>query len=151
MDTKTCNCCKLSKPLTDFGNNGSKADKKQPYCKACGSLRDKKHYEDNSHRRDKVKESRIECRIRNREFVLAYLLEHPCVDCGERNPLFLDFDHVRGKKTMGISSASNHGWSMSSLKSEIAKCDIRCLKCHRVKTAKEQGWFEMYQPYMSSG
>ncbi len=148
MDTKVCNSCKLSKPLDEFGNNKSKADKKQPYCKACGSLRDKKHYEENASRRDQVKESRQGCKSRNREFVLAYLLEHPCIDCGEKNPMFLDFDHVRGKKAMSVSSASRHGWSMVSLKKEIGKCEVRCLKCHRIKTAKEQGWFKMYEAYM---
>jgi hypothetical protein len=33
-----------------------------------------------------------------------YFKTHPCVDCGEPNPLKLSFDHVRGKKAFAVSS-----------------------------------------------
>ena len=36
-------------------------------------------------------------------FVQEYLSTHPCVDCGETNPIVLEFEHVRGKKKASIS------------------------------------------------
>ncbi len=71
----------------------------------------------------------------HRAAILHYLQTHPCVDCGESDPVVLDFDHVRGVKVMDISSmvAAGHPWS--TIQTEIAKCDVRCSNCHRRITA----------------
>ena len=77
----------------------------------------------------------------NFEALYAYLLSHPCIDCGESDPIVLQFDHVRGKKLYNISQAvcgSKLRWQ--TVLSEIAKCDVRCANCHTRKTAKESGW-----------
>ena len=73
----------------------------------------------------------------SREFVRAYKLESGCIDCGyNENPVALDFDHVRGDKSFDISKRM--GSSLKIILHEIAKCEIRCANCHRVKThAKE--------------
>jgi hypothetical protein len=38
-----------------------------------------------------------------RQYVWSYLSTHPCVDCGESNPIVLESDHVRGRKKMIVS------------------------------------------------
>lgn len=77
----------------------------------------------------------------SRRRVLAYLQEHPCVDCGERDPVLLDLDHVRGDKVESVSFMvrNNTGWQ--AIEAEIAKCEVRCANCHRRKTGTEQRWF----------
>ena len=74
--------------------------------------------------------------------VYEYLCSNPCVDCGESDPMFLEFDHVRGKKlhNVGTLLRNNKGWNV--IEKEIAKCDVRCIKCHRIKTAKQFGWYK---------
>ena len=57
-----------------------------------------------------------------------------CVDCGESNPIVLDFDHVHGDKSHNISDMVNGSYAISSIKDEIRKCEIRCSNCHRKKT-----------------
>ena len=57
-----------------------------------------------------------------------------CVDCGESNPIVLDFDHVHGDKSHNISDMVNGSYGISSIKEEIRKCEIRCSNCHRKKT-----------------
>lgn len=69
-----------------------------------------------------------------RLLMLQYLLEHPCVDCGESNPIFLVFDHLHSKEfeiNRGIHLKSD--WA--DIEREIQKCEVRCLRCHKIKTA----------------
>lgn len=83
----------------------------------------------------------VAARQRNAEFVYQFLLKNPCVDCGEANPLYLDPDHVRGKKRCNISDLVRAPSSVDTLQKELAKCDIRCVKCHRRRTAIQQNWW----------
>ncbi len=54
-----------------------------------------------------------------------------CVDCGIKDIRVLDFDHVRGEKSFTIASG-DHG--PSKVVAEIAKCEVRCSNCHRIRT-----------------
>lgn len=68
----------------------------------------------------------------NKERIYEYLLVHPCVDCGESDPIVLEFDHVRGTKKKNVSRmACGSTYSWTAIKIEIDKCDIRCANCHR--------------------
>ncbi|GAB5492936.1 MAG: hypothetical protein Phog2KO_31510 [Phototrophicaceae bacterium] len=85
-------------------------------------------------------ENQDEHRMKMRQYAFDYLLAHPCVDCGETDPIVLEFDHVRGVKLSEVSVLLGSTVSMKRLTDEIAKCDIRCANCHRRKTAQERGW-----------
>jgi hypothetical protein len=74
--------------------------------------------------------------------VWNYLIQHPCVDCGEADPVVLDFDHVGGNKTGNISYLLNTVASWQRIEAEIGKCEVRCANCHRRKTAREQHWYK---------
>ena len=57
----------------------------------------------------------------------------PCADCGGRfPPEAMDFDHVRGEKTWSICQMRNY--TISRIKEEMAKCDLVCANCHRIRT-----------------
>lgn len=92
----------------------------------------KQHYLDNKEvykERAKLKKSKDQ--KRNRKYITEYLLNHPCVDCGNTDIIVLDFDHVRGKKEINISDTVNKAWSIKRIQKEIDKCEIRCANCHR--------------------
>jgi len=72
--------------------------------------------------------------------VWVYLLCHPCVDCGEPDPVVLEFDHVRGVKAFTIGQDAGHV-GRDLLIEEIKKCDVRCANCHRRRTAVQLGWY----------
>ncbi len=84
--------------------------------------------------RDRSKESWRMNVERNKEFVAEYLRTHHCVDCGESNPIVLDFDHVRGNKVYTISWLRKKPFSLKRIQEEIDKCEVRCSNCHRIVT-----------------
>ena len=86
----------------------------------------------------KAKEYSIKTRVRIRAFITAHLKANPCVDCGETDPIILEFDHVRDKH-FNLSDAARKGVSIKKLKDEIAKCEVRCSNCHRRKTYERSG------------
>jgi len=56
-----------------------------------------------------------------------------CVDCGESNPIVLDFDHIRDKK-YNISRMIHDGFSWKAIVKEMQKCEVVCANCHRIRT-----------------
>ena len=74
-----------------------------------------------------------------REFVRNYLSTHPGVDCGDRDPVALESDYVNGKDA-NVSRLVTDAMSIERIRSEIARCVVRCSNCHRRKTAKERRW-----------
>lgn len=77
---------------------------------------------------------------RNLEVVAAVLAAGACVDCGEGETLLLDFDHL-GAKRAPVGRLARDGVSLATLEAEIAVCAIRCIRCHRRRTAKQFGWW----------
>ncbi len=78
-------------------------------------------------------------RVKVREKLFAFLSSKSCLDCGEKDPIVLDFDHNNPKnkfKDVGKMLSGHYSWE--SVEREINKCDIRCANCHRRKTYKEQ-------------
>jgi transcription elongation factor Elf1 len=56
-----------------------------------------------------------------------------CADCGEKNHIVLDFDHLKDKK-YNISRMIHDGFSWAAIKKEITKCQVVCSNCHRIRT-----------------
>jgi hypothetical protein len=86
----------------------------------------------------KAKAHTRDVRNRIRGWIYAYLLNHPCLDCGETDPIILEFDHFRDKE-FNIGEATSLGISLKRVKLEIEKCDVRCANCHRKKTYRDAG------------
>ena len=134
---KQCSKCHEHKPLTDFHRATQSKDGLQNYCKPCNNTRAKRFYADNPDRcKERDKRRKPEAVRQNKTRVLEYLLEHPCVDCGEADPVVLEFDHLRDKvKALSVLAATAASWT--TILSEIEKCEVRCANCHRLKTARE--------------
>ena len=70
-----------------------------------------------------------------------YLSTHPCVDCANSDIRVLEFDHIHGQKFDEISHLLSQGYNWLAIESEIAKCEVRCANCHRIKTSERGGWW----------
>lgn len=76
----------------------------------------------------------------NVERIGAYLLAHPCVDCGEGDLRVLDFDHRDGsQKSAEVMKLAKAAYSWRRVMDEIAKCDVRCRNCHAKVTYERMG------------
>ena len=91
------------------------------------------YYERNKERvKAKAAEGNRNQRLRHRIRIYEYLLAHPCIDCGESDPLVLEFDHRDpNQKLFSVSEGANQTWRWERIEAEIAKCDVRCANCHR--------------------
>lgn len=74
-----------------------------------------------------------EDRRKFRELLSTLKQEAGCADCGNDNPIVLDFDHIRDKK-YNVSQMVHDGFSWAAIKKEIEKCEIVCANCHRIRT-----------------
>lgn len=72
-------------------------------------------------------------------YVIDYLLDRRCVDCGESDLLVLEFDHLADKQTE-VSTLVRRGVRLGRIRAEIAKCEIVCASCHRRRTARRGRW-----------
>lgn len=113
-----------------------------PHCKPCQRAYVKRHYAANTAAYlAKAKKRKAETIGSVRDKLAAYLREHPCVDCGERDLVVLQFDHVRGKKKAHVSKLVTGGFPWEAIETEIQKCEVRCANCHTRKTAASLGWW----------
>ena len=81
-------------------------------------------------------------RIRVRGELLAYLSSKSCMDCGETDPVVMEFDHkVPSEKFKQVARMLSGHYSWQSILTEIEKCEIGCANCHRRKTYRQFGFF----------
>jgi hypothetical protein len=136
-----CVMCHEDKPAAEFAFRSLATGQLQSHCRKCHAAYRRQHYV-----RTKpiyIENERLRVRghrERNRKLLVAYLLEHPCIDCGERDPVVLDFDHRDPslKRLEVTRLAARKPWQ--AVLNEIAKCDVRCANCHRRRTAEQFKW-----------
>ena len=138
-DESYCSREKVWKPRSEFNWYDKQRGILQQVCRDCEQQQRRDNYANNRERAKVINRvSMLNAREESREFVYQYLCEHPCQDCGETNPLVLTFDHVRGVKKGNISDMVGRGWSLDTIKAEIAKCDVVCFNCHMRREHKRR-------------
>lgn len=140
VDERECSKCGRRLPNEMFHQRPS--GKFYYHCKDCQRAYVRQHYQDNREvylARSASRNRRIKAELRVE--IGAYLRSHPCVDCGEADPIVLQFDHVRGTKVLEISNMVKQRMSWKRIQEEIAKCDVRCAHCHIRKTAADGNWW----------
>ena len=131
---KLCAKCGELKLRESFSKQTRSKDGLQGYCKGCSNVLSRAHYMNDEDRqaRQVVIARRRQNALDNQAYIMAYLKEHPCIDCGEPDIIVLEFDHMRGTKVAEVPRMVVN--DPAELKAEIAKCDVRCANCHRRKT-----------------
>lgn len=138
---RTCRVCGVPQPLSEFALKDPSTGARATKCRSCQRAYAKAHYRKNRQRYlDKARARNDVRREAFASFLLAYLREHPCVDCGETDPTTLDFDHRDGAEKVATINALIRAQQWPALLTEIEKCDVRCANCHRRRTAAQFEW-----------
>jgi len=140
---KKCTKCSEIKSIEEFSWKNKPKNKRQSQCKSCQKISHKASYEKN--KEHYIKKSSASNKKR-REDMHNYLRDYTkdgCVDCGEKDYVCLDFDHIleRGEKSFEISYGLQ-AYSLSKIKEELKKCDVVCSNCHRKRTANRGNWYK---------
>ena len=79
-------------------------------------------------------------RMTEHRALLAKMKDAPCADCGGRFPsCVMDFDHRDpATKIKSVANLLAKPWSV--VMDEIAKCDLVCANCHRIRTSERKQW-----------
>src|SRR4051794_10536145 len=132
--SKRCCTCQYLKPLTEFNKRARSSDGLQSHCRDCS----RRWYEANrvQHMANTSRRTKT-ARQEYTELMRTYLLEHPCVDCGETDLRLLEFDHRPGEdKEVDIAQLVRTLASWKRIEREMGKCDVRCANCHRIVTCE---------------
>ena len=136
---RTCTGCGLTRPIEDFAFRDRARGRRRKRCKFCMREYAREYYRKNKVGATTSPTRRCSRKDLNRE-IEEYLRIHPCVDCGEADPLVLDFDHRDGVQKLETVAYLRARGDREGLLLEIDKCDVRCSNCHSRRTAKQFGW-----------
>lgn len=131
--TRRCGKCGCNLPESAFNRH---PNGRQWWCREC--YREYFRKRGALHRRQSAAAKRKR-QARAKPFIQEYLGTHPCVDCGESDPVVLEFDHV-GRKRQGLSVLTAEGASIELLRDEIGQCEVVCVNCHRRRTGHRENW-----------
>lgn len=79
-----------------------------------------------------------QARDEERRALVVEAKSRPCMDCGQSYPYYvMDLDHRPGSgKVLNLAAMASgrSRYSLDDIRAEIAKCDVVCANCHRVRT-----------------
>lgn len=131
---KTCAKCGESRPNEDFARNKRAADGLQSRCRVCNNAWAKAHYDAFSQEKREHYTDRVSRRNKEVRAWINSFKDQPCMDCGGTFPaVAMDFDHRPGEvKVKEVNKMYKN--SKAAILAEIAKCDVVCANCHRIRT-----------------
>lgn len=90
---------------------------------------------------EKARATLLENKRKMREETRRIREESVCIDCRVMYPYYvLDFDHRPNEKKLGNIAQLINTLDWKLLRAEMAKCDIVCANCHRVRTQSRKQW-----------
>ena len=135
---RKCYRCEELKPVEAFSWRRKAKGERDSFCRPCRAAYGREHYEANRQRYiDQAAISKQRLRLARTKFLIEFFESNPCVDCGETDPIVLEFDHLRDKSFAVGGQLSCRSWE--SILAEMQKCDVVCANCHRRRTARRRG------------
>ena len=144
-----CPGCGQAKPETAFALCKARRTGRQSQCRACRKVADRERFACRSAEAvERRRLARGSLAARNTAWLLAYLIARVCVDCGASDVRVLEFDHL-GDKVADVSRLVQ-GASLDRVRAEIAKCDVVCANCHKIRTRARLGDYR-HRAWLAAG
>ncbi len=136
---KKCPRCQTTKENEEFSRHAGRSDGLQGHCRACQKKIDHSRWDDPDRASAHYEKKRVRI-LAMQDRLFDFLSAHPC-ECGEGRPVLLEFDHVDPEtKVRAVTDMVRRGYRWETVEAEIAKCVVRCVVCHRLRTAEQFGW-----------
>lgn len=135
MSEKVCRSCRERLPLASFAERIDQGvTRRRASCRVCSDRV--------RAARDATPKARLRaCEITKqkqgvrRAMLTEIRLASGCVDCGyNAHHSALDFDHLPGTEKKFPIMRDGLTRNLESLMNEVAKCEVVCANCHRVRT-----------------
>jgi hypothetical protein len=135
---RRCYRCGDLKPVEEFAWRRKAKGQRDTFCRPCRAVYGKEHYAANRQRYiDQARRHKQKLMLERTKRLIEFFKAHPCVDCGESDPVVLEFDHLRDKAFAIGPHLCRTSWQ--AIIDEIRKCEVVCANCHRRRTAKQRG------------
>jgi len=131
-----CSTCAQDKSEEKFCYRVKATGVRNTKCKGCVNQYNKQHYRRNQ-KSYIAKARRWEKKFgAERRKLVDELKAKPCMDCNRTYPPYvMDFDHLPGTiKRYNISNITKKMGSQRLFLEELAKCELVCANCHRIRT-----------------
>jgi hypothetical protein len=137
--SQRCSVCRELKSATEFAWHRRALGTLDTYCRRCRAAYKRAHYLANRERYLAAAARRKNALVAERTaFLFEFFREHPCADCGQTDPIILEFDHLGRKEFTIAAGIRTRNWQ--AVLDEIAKCDVVCANCHRRRTSRRAGF-----------
>jgi len=136
--SQKCYRCGELNGAEDFAWRRRARNQRDSFCRPCRAAYKQEHYKANKQRYiDRAQVQKRKLYLERTTYLIEYFSTHPCVECGEADPVVLDFDHLRDKAFEIAQALPYRNWQ--SILDEIRKCEVVCANCHRRRTAQRRG------------
>jgi hypothetical protein len=136
--SRRCSRCGSVRPAVEFAWRRRATGARDTYCRPCRAEYKREHYAANRERYvAQAQRRKRELALERTRYLIEFFKAHPCVECGEADPIVLEFDHLRDKEFSIGLHLSRRSWR--SILAEMDKCVVVCANCHRRRTARRRG------------
>jgi hypothetical protein len=117
-----CGRCGDFKPVEDFSWRRRARGQRDSFCRPCRAAYGKEHYAANRQRYiAQARKQKQRLMLERTSWLIEYFRINPCGDCGETDPIVLEFDHLHDKSFAIGPSSRNEAGRASSTKSRSAR------------------------------
>ena len=128
--------------MTDFNWRRRDRGQRDSMCRLCRAAYRKGYYAANKQKYiDRAAVRSRALYLERTKWLIDYFKTHPCLDCGESDPVVLEFGHLRDKEFDIAQSLHYRSWQ--KILDEIAKCEVVCRNCHRRRESTRSGSLRM--------